>query len=112
MVDGLEHHGWDSLWLSERVGANQFDPVGALCFAAGRTERIKLGTTVLILGYRPPCAPAGVGALHYQFKLYALDTMLSLPSTATREDVLNAMDGHIIGTSSYYSWLERTPDAK
>mgnify|MGYP003343174282 FL=1 len=65
-----------------------------------------------ITGYRPPCAPAGVGALHYQFKIYALDTMLSLPSTATRDDVLNAMDGHIIGTSSYYSWLERSPDDK
>jgi Raf kinase inhibitor-like YbhB/YbcL family protein len=62
-----------------------------------------------IVGYRAPCAPAGAGPLHYQFQLLALDTMLSIPSSATRNDVLKAIDGHIIGTSTYYSWLERMP---
>jgi Raf kinase inhibitor-like YbhB/YbcL family protein len=62
-----------------------------------------------IVGYRAPCAPAGAGPLHYQFQLLALDTMLSLPSNASRNDVLKAIDGHIIGTSTYYSWLERLP---
>jgi hypothetical protein len=61
-----------------------------------------------IMGYRPPCAPAGVGPLHYQFKLYALDQMLTLPADATRADVMKAIDGHIVGTSTYYSFLERT----
>ena len=61
-----------------------------------------------IVGYRPPCAPAGVGPLHYQFKLYALDQMLTLPADATRADVMKAMDGHIVGTSTYYSFLDRT----
>ena len=61
-----------------------------------------------IMGYRPPCAPAGVGPLHYQFKLYALDQMLTLPADATRADVMKAMDGHIVGTSTYSSFLERT----
>jgi len=62
-----------------------------------------------IVGYRPPCAPAGVGPLHYQFKLYALDQMLTLPPDATRADVMKAMDGHIVGTSTYYSFLDRMP---
>jgi Raf kinase inhibitor-like YbhB/YbcL family protein len=62
-----------------------------------------------IVGYRPPCAPAGAGPLHYQFKIYALDQMLTLPSTATRADVLKAMDGHIVGTSSYYTFLDTKP---
>jgi len=62
-----------------------------------------------IVGYRPPCAPAGVGPLHYQFKLYALDQMLTLPSAATRADVMKAIDGHIVGTSTYYAYLERMP---
>ena len=62
-----------------------------------------------ITGYRPPCAPAGAGALHYQFQLLALDTMLNLPPTATRADVAKALDGHIIGTSTYYAVLERLP---
>lgn len=62
-----------------------------------------------IMGYRPPCAPPGAGPLHYQFKLYALDSMLTLPSNAGRPDVLKAMDGHIIATSTYYAFLERLP---
>ena len=62
-----------------------------------------------ITGYRGPCAPAGAGALHYQFQLLALDTTLNLPPTATRADVAKAVDGHIIGTSTYYAVLERLP---
>ena len=63
-----------------------------------------------MVGYRPPCAPPGVGQLHYQFKLYALDQMLPLPATATRADVLKAIDGHIIGASTYYATIERAPE--
>ncbi len=62
-----------------------------------------------IVGYDPPCAPPGAGPIHYQFKLYALDQMLSLPSNATRDAVLQAMDGHIVGASTYYGVLERLP---
>jgi Raf kinase inhibitor-like YbhB/YbcL family protein len=62
-----------------------------------------------IVGYDPPCAPPGAGPIHYQFKLYALDQMLSVPSDATRDAVLQAMDGHIIGASVYYGVLERLP---
>jgi Raf kinase inhibitor-like YbhB/YbcL family protein len=62
-----------------------------------------------VVGYRAPCAPAGAGPLHYQFKLYALDTMLTLPSSATRADVLKAMDGHIVGTTTYVASFERRP---
>ena len=62
-----------------------------------------------IMGYDPPCAPPGAGPIHYQFKLYALDQMLSLPSDATRDAVLKAMEGHIVGASVYYGTLERQP---
>ena len=34
------------------------DPIGTMFFVAGCTERLKLGTTVLILGYRPPMLTA------------------------------------------------------
>ncbi len=54
LVDGLEQFGWDSLWLSERMGAPSPDPVTALAFAAGRTERIKFGTSVSVLPGRNP----------------------------------------------------------
>jgi Raf kinase inhibitor-like YbhB/YbcL family protein len=33
----------------------------------------------------------------YRFEIYALDTVLDLPAGATREELLKAMDGHILG---------------
>jgi len=45
-------------------------------------------------GYAGPCPPGGTH--RYFFKLYALDTALSLRAGASKEDVLRAMDGHIL----------------
>jgi Raf kinase inhibitor-like YbhB/YbcL family protein len=47
------------------------------------------------LGYRGPCPPSG-STHRYFFKLYALDTELGLASGATKTELLNAMDGHIL----------------
>lgn len=41
-----------------------------------------------------PCPPSGTH--HYQFTLYALDTNLDLPAGATKEQLIKAMQGHII----------------
>ena len=52
-------------------------------------------------GYRAPCPPQNVPvAHHYAFELFALDTKLDLPATATRADVMKAMDGHVTGHAS------------
>jgi Raf kinase inhibitor-like YbhB/YbcL family protein len=52
-------------------------------------------------GYQAPCPPKGGPPHHYVFELYALDSKLDLPAGAPRVDLLKAMDGHIIGKSSY-----------
>jgi phosphatidylethanolamine-binding protein (PEBP) family uncharacterized protein len=45
---------------------------------------------------------AGVGPFHhYVFEFYALDTKLDLPATTTREDLLKAMEGHVVGKAAY-----------
>ena len=54
LVDALESEGFDSLWLSERVHSPAPDPVVACAFAAGRTTRLKLGFSVLVLPGRNP----------------------------------------------------------
>jgi len=54
LVDGLEELGFDSLWLSERATGVAPDPVVALAAAAGRTRKLKLGTSVLVLPGRNP----------------------------------------------------------
>jgi len=54
LVDALDQHRFDSLWLSERVGAPSPDPVIGLAVAAGRSPRLKLGTSVQVLPGRNP----------------------------------------------------------
>jgi probable F420-dependent oxidoreductase len=54
LIDGLDAHRFDSLWLSERVGAPSPDPVIGLAVAAGRSARLKLGTSVQVLPGRNP----------------------------------------------------------
>ncbi len=45
--------------------------------------------------YGGPCPPSGTH--RYFFKVYALDVQLNLPEGATKKQVENAMDGHILG---------------
>ncbi len=54
MVDALEDLAFDSLWLSERITADAPDPIIGLAVAAGRTRKLKLGTSVQVLPGRNP----------------------------------------------------------
>jgi len=47
------------------------------------------------LGYDGPCPPGGTH--RYYFKLYALSVDLALESGATKEQLLKAMEGQILG---------------
>ena len=47
------------------------------------------------IGYGGPCPPRG-SPHRYFFKIYALDAMLALKPGATKNDLLNAMPGHIL----------------
>jgi Raf kinase inhibitor-like YbhB/YbcL family protein len=48
------------------------------------------------LDYVPPCPPDREH--RYFFKLFALDTILQLPPTSNKSDLLRAMNGHVIET--------------
>jgi Raf kinase inhibitor-like YbhB/YbcL family protein len=47
------------------------------------------------VGYGGPCPPGGA-AHRYYFKLYALDQMTGLKSKATKQQLLDAMKGHVL----------------
>ena len=47
------------------------------------------------VGYGGPCPPSGP-AHRYFFKLYALDALLPLKAGATKQDVEQAMQGHVL----------------
>lgn len=45
-------------------------------------------------GYGGPCPPSGTH--RYYFKIYALDTMLDLPTGARKADLLKAAEDHVL----------------
>jgi probable F420-dependent oxidoreductase len=57
-AEAIEHHGFDSLWLAERISGPAPDPLLGLTFAAARTRKIKLGTSVQVLPGRSPARVA------------------------------------------------------
>lgn len=61
--------------------------------------------------YRGPGAPADGPRHHYVFELYALDTTLDVEPVEdafeNRRNVLEAMDGHIIGKATYVGLFRR-----
>ena len=59
------------------------------------------------VGYRGPMPPPGHGLHHYHFKLYALDTELDLRAGATKEQVLQAMSGHVLAEGELIGTYER-----
>lgn len=93
--------GLDSLWITEHIaippddaegsGGRYLDPLITLAYLAGKTEKINLGTGVLILPYRPPLITAkliatlqelaagrlklgvGIGWMRSEFKALGID---------------------------------------
>ena len=59
-VDTLEALSWDSVWFSDRIvgGAWRMDPLAGMAITAGRTEKLKFGTGVLLMSMRSPVATA------------------------------------------------------
>lgn len=58
------------------------------------------------VGYGGPCPPPGKPH-RYFFKLYALDTELSLKPRATKKELLKAMEGHILAEGSLMGTYQR-----
>lgn len=56
--------------------------------------------------YQGPCA--GPGAFHhYTFELLAIDKTLDLPQGATREQIEEAIKGHVLGNAAYVGLFHR-----
>lgn len=58
------------------------------------------------IGYGGPCPPSGTH--RYFFKLYAVDRQLNLTTGITKEQLLLAMDGHILATAELIGRYLRT----
>ena len=58
------------------------------------------------VGYRGPCPPSG-SPHRYFFKLYALDAPTNLKPGATKRELLNAIQGHILGEAQLMGRYQR-----
>jgi Raf kinase inhibitor-like YbhB/YbcL family protein len=93
-------------------------PADAVQLAAGlppgaSPDGIQQGKNIRgVSGYLPPCPPAGARPHHYVFELYALDAKLDPPAGANRDDLLKAMDGHVIGKASLVGIFRQNIDDK
>jgi Raf kinase inhibitor-like YbhB/YbcL family protein len=58
--------------------------------------------------YMGPGAPPGPRYHHYVFELYALNAKLDLPATATREQLIAAMQGKTVAKAAYVGRFKGT----
>jgi Raf kinase inhibitor-like YbhB/YbcL family protein len=64
-------------------------------------------------GYHGPRPPVGDAPHRYHFQLFALDTLLDLPVGADREQVLEAMQGHVLAKGTLMArYAQRQPPPK
>ena len=57
------------------------------------------------IGYGGPCPPGGTH--RYFFKLYVLDVVLELAGGATKQQLLDAMEGHILAQTQLMGLYKR-----
>lgn len=88
--------------------------LAALPTNVARTETLKTfgaalqgNNTSRRIGYDGPCPPPGKPHRYY-FKLYALDTALSLEPGSTKADVERAMRGHVAAEAQVMGTYGRT----
>jgi hypothetical protein len=81
--------------LAENVPKSDTIPCG------GRQGKTDFGR----VGYGGPCPPGGTH--RYFFKIYALDTVLNLPPGKTKNDIEQAMKGHVIAQGELFGTYAR-----
>jgi Raf kinase inhibitor-like YbhB/YbcL family protein len=59
------------------------------------------------IGYRGPMPPPGHGVHNYHFKLYGLDARLKLKPGLSKNELLKAMQGHVLVTGELIGTYER-----
>lgn len=94
-------------WVLYHVPASRRDLAEHLPKVETLADGTKQGLTDFRrVGYGGPCPPRGP-AHRYFFKLYALDTTLELPPKATKAQLEQAMEGHILAQTELIGLYQR-----
>lgn len=95
-------------WIAWNIpGSMTKLPEGVKPEATSSDGMIQGKNTRNAVGYMGPGAPPTGPDHHYTFELFALDTKLDLGPDATREQVVNAMEGHILGKAVWEGRFHR-----
>ncbi|MCW2720757.1 TIGR03854 family LLM class F420-dependent oxidoreductase [Pseudonocardia sp.] len=93
-VDACEARGVDSIWLADHASGPGIDPLVGLAFAAGRTQKLKLGTGVLVLpGRNPMLVAAQLASLVALAPKRILPTFGVRPATTGERELFPVPDG-------------------
>ncbi len=75
---------------------------------APREERLQQGTnSAHRIGYLGAAPPPGHGTHHYHFQVFALDAPLRFDRAPSRDDLVDAMRGHVIAWGDLVGTFER-----
>ncbi len=59
------------------------------------------------MGYGGPMPPIGHGVHHYRFRIYALDTELKTAAGLSKDQLLEAIEGHVLDEGELVGTYER-----
>jgi len=110
IVDDPDAPGGDFVhWVIYNIPGNLSELHEDITPSRNISDEVMLGTNGFgKISYGGPCPPAGKPH-RYFFKLYALDTVLHhLESGATKQQLLSAMNGHIIGEGHLIGKYQRS----
>ncbi|MEK9156040.1 MAG: YbhB/YbcL family Raf kinase inhibitor-like protein [Patescibacteria group bacterium] len=57
------------------------------------------------IGYFGPCPPSGTH--HYHFRFYALDKVLEIGPDSGKDELIEAMDGHVLASEEFVGLYSR-----
>jgi Raf kinase inhibitor-like YbhB/YbcL family protein len=82
-------------WLAYDIPANTRDiPEGASTPSTRLGHAAEGANNFGNIGYGGPCPPSGTH--HYNFRVYALDVDLTLPSGQSKDQLADAVKGHVL----------------
>jgi len=86
---------------ADNIGLVENLPAGENVKGGGFQGKTDFGKT----GYGGPCPPSGTH--RYFFRVYAVDSELSLKAGATKDELLKAMEGHIVAQAQLVGTYRR-----